>query len=69
MKYKNSSWILILIVFICVFNQEAHAYINPGTGSYLFQTVISSILGVFYLFKKLGKNILSAIKGKKYNNE
>ena len=51
---KNSKYILLIAITIIFFNnQEAFAYINPGSGSYILQTVIGGILGIFYFFKKM----------------
>ena len=44
---------IILILFLLVNNQESQAYINPGSGSYIFQTVIGGLLSIFYLCKKI----------------
>ena len=44
---------LILIVFLLINNLEAQAYINPGSGSYIFQTIIGGLLSIFYLCKKI----------------
>lgn len=45
--------VLLLILNIFLINQEAYAYINPGSGSYILQTVIGWFLSVGYFFKKL----------------
>ena len=49
---------IILIAFLLLNNQEAEAYINPGSGSYIFQTVIGGVLSIFYLCKKLVLKII-----------
>lgn len=57
----------IILTFLCLIlidNQEAQAYINPGSGSYIFQTVIGGILSIFYLFKKLFLSIIGIFKSK-----
>lgn len=59
-------YILPVCVAILLFdNQEAQAYINPGSGSYIFQTVVGGVLGIFYFFKKLILRLL----GKKENTD
>ncbi len=45
--------VLLLILYVFLINQEAYAYINPGSGSYIVQTVIGWFLSVGYFFKKL----------------
>ena len=52
--------ILSFILFI-IFSQKAQAYIDPGSGSIIFQVIIASILTIGYTFKSLflklwGKN-------------
>jgi hypothetical protein len=34
-------------------------YIDPGSGSYLLQALIASVLGVLFYFKHIGKKIKS----------
>ena len=31
--------------------QEAHAYLDPGTGSYIFQILISGLVGALFMLK------------------
>ena len=57
--------LLVLAVMLFFNNQEVQAYINPGSGSYIFQTVVGGVLGVFYFFKKLVLRLL----GKKENTD
>ena len=57
--------LLVLVVTLFFNNQEVQAYINPGSGSYIFQTVVGGVLGVFYFFKKLVLRLL----GKKENTD
>ncbi len=62
---------LILIVCFLINNQEAHAYINPSSGSYIFQTLIGGILSIFCLVKKLFNGFLNLFRKApgKNNNE
>ena len=62
---KIKYFFLICAVILFFDNQEAQAYINPGSGSYIFQTVIGGVLGIFYFFKKLVLKLL----GKKENTD
>lgn len=64
---KNLKYIFLILTIIILFNnQEAFAYINPGSGSYIFQTVIGGILGIFYFFKNL---FLKLFKKDEKNNK
>lgn len=40
-----------LIAIFILFTQETNAYIDPGTGSLVFQMVIGAILGFFFIIK------------------
>ena len=43
----------------------AHAYLDPGTGSYAVQVVIGLIFGIGYVARSFGSNIARFFKGKK----
>ena len=44
---------------------EAYAYIDPGTGSYVLQIVIASVLAAGFVIKATWRNIMGAI-GKRF---
>jgi len=46
-------------ILLCII-ENASAYLDPGTGSYIFQLLIASFLGVGFLMR----NWLGRIKGK-----
>ncbi len=63
---------LLLFIIFFVLPAKAHAYLDPGTGSYLIQIVIATLLGGLYLFKgqvlrliQFIKNLLSQLFNKK----
>lgn len=31
--------------------QDAHAYLDPGTGSYIFQVIVAALLGALFMLK------------------
>ena len=37
--------------------QKAYAYLDPGTGSYVFQVVIASLMGILFSIKMFWGNI------------
>lgn len=49
----------ITLALVLVFNQEAHAYLDPGTGSMIFQAAIAIFLGA----AATGKLWWSKVKG------
>jgi len=47
---KASALVLMALAWVLVIAGDAHAYLDPGTGSYVFQMVIAVILsGAFTL--------------------
>ena len=63
---KNKGSILLIILYIFVlellFPQPTHAYIDPGSGSYIFQLLIAGFLGLSVGVKMFWKQISSSIK-------
>ncbi len=41
--------VIIIAAGICV--SDAHAYLDPGTGSYVFQVIIAAVLGIIVTIK------------------
>lgn len=61
-KSKNLRKIAILLfLFNFIFIVNAYAYLDPGTGSYIFQIIIASLIGTIYLIKTFWKNIKSRL--------
>ena len=59
-----------IIIFLIVFAPyELHAYIDPGTGSYIFQIVIALILGMGYALKLYWRKIINLFSSKKTKNK
>lgn len=65
MKKFFSIVFLLLVCMLFLSNQEASAYINPGSGSYIFQTVIGGILSIIYFVKKIFVSLFGLFKSKK----
>ncbi len=49
-KNLMNSVILVGLVLL-ILTRDAHAYLDPGTGSYIFQLVIAGILGASLAIK------------------
>ncbi len=60
MKTKFFLYGLVLTLF--VFVQPAYAYLDPGTGSYLFQIFIASLLGSTFFLKSAFQKIKDRFK-------
>jgi len=56
LKSKN---IFIIIFFLSnfIFAQDSYAYLDPGTGSYIFQVFIAGILGGLFAVKMFWQKI------------
>lgn len=68
--------LVMLVIGLFVVPKGAHAYLDPGTGSYVIQVVIASAAAGTYFFKdKLGsgvsaiKKILSGSSSKKHGRK
>lgn len=54
--------VLVLIVLIQIMTvSTAYAYIDPGTGSYLFQMLIAGLLGSAFAIKMAWRNVKTYI--------
>ncbi|MDP4020432.1 MAG: hypothetical protein Q8P58_00080 [Candidatus Adlerbacteria bacterium] len=43
--------IIAVLIFVLAFPITANAYLDPGTGSYLFQILIAGLFGSFFAVK------------------
>jgi len=51
-----------VFLFFGTFPQKAYAYLDPGTGSYIFQLVIASIIGGLFAVKLFWTKIVLFFK-------
>jgi len=54
--------LFFLVIFLFVFPQQAKAYLDPGTGSYITQLAIGLLLAGSYLVKVYWLKIKSFFK-------
>ncbi len=52
---QKSVIVAFIIFFIFVSCPRAYAYLDPGSGSYLWQLLIAGALGVLFSLKRLFK--------------
>lgn len=45
--------ILGMLGFVLLCEQPAHAYIDPGSGSLLYQAILAAVLGVGFKFRRM----------------
>lgn len=56
--------IVVIGLFILVgFQKDAYAYLDPGSGSFIFQLLIAGLLGGIFLLKNFWKKSISALSG------
>lgn len=48
---------LYVLLFLLVFPSIAYAYLDPGTGSYVFQVVVAMIFGAGFAIKIFWKKL------------
>ena len=62
-KHLNRELAFLGLVLFCVlaFPASANAYIDPGTGSYIFQTIIAVIIGASFTLKLYWKKVRTFI--------
>lgn len=66
MKTKKEDKLLVFIFIVSamlMLGQEAQAYLDPGTGSYILQIVIASVAAVFVGIKVFWNHIKNFIFG------
>ena len=50
-----------LLLYLFVSPTPAHAYLDPGSGSYIFQMIIAGLLGIMLTAKTSWKKLLGRI--------
>ena len=50
-RFSKNMACFILFAMIVIQSQNAHAYIDPGTGSYLLQILIASVVSGLFVIK------------------
>lgn len=59
---------LILVgILFTMFTKPAHAYLDPGTGSFLLQVIIGGFLGGIFIIKGYWQRIVTFFTKKKPN--
>lgn len=55
MKYFR--YLILCLIFSLLFSQIAYAYLDPGTGSYILQLFIATLMGIGFAVKIFWRNI------------
>jgi hypothetical protein len=59
-------WIMplvVLVVLYVVFPPKAHAYLDPGTGSYILQLLIAALVAGLFAVKMYWRRIKAFVTG------
>jgi len=48
---KTELCIFVLLLSGCLFTADAHAYLDPGTGSYALQMVLAGVAAALFVVK------------------
>ena len=53
MKARTSTATVLVILGLCIllFPADAHAYLDPGTGSYILQLALATLVGVLFAIR------------------
>ena len=54
--------ILYLMILILLFPKKVYAYLDPGSGSYIFQMLIGVFIGFSFLSRSFIKRFITFIK-------
>ncbi|MDD9891804.1 MAG: hypothetical protein OXU66_04995 [Gammaproteobacteria bacterium] len=60
---------LVAILSIAVFSAEAHAYMNPGTGSMILQALVAGFAVISVTVKIYWYKLVAFFKGETYDPE
>lgn len=66
-KRPSHYWYLVslALVYQVVLAKDVHAYVDPGTGSYLFQMLLAVFLGATFTLKHYWRSLKARISGRK----
>lgn len=65
-RHRTLEPLLLLLVFTYfMFPKKAHAYIDPGTGSYMLQLAIGSFLAAFFVVRGYWRRLMATVRGKR----
>ena len=64
MKFASPSNIAFAVLLLCLYPSphSAHAYLDPGTGSYALQITVAALFTALYSVKLFWKNIVNKLK-------
>ncbi len=54
---KITKILIYIVLLVLLFPQPAQAYLDPGTGSYLFQMLMAGVLGTLFFIKSIIRKV------------
>ena len=57
MKNKTFPILFLIVTLNFALSQNAYAYLDPGTGSYIFQVLIATFIGALFTIKMYWQKI------------
>ncbi len=58
-QIRSLKLLVSLAILLCFWTEDAHAYLNPATGSMILQVVLAVLIGIGVAIKKLRLKIWS----------
>jgi len=55
---SRTIWFALFLLYFAMAAMPAHAYIDPGSGSFIFQVVVGGLLGAAFAVKTFWRRIL-----------
>jgi len=55
-------YIFIMSLILFIFAKNSYAYLDPGTGSYILQIIVASLLGALFAVKVFWRKIVNFFK-------
>ena len=63
-RHSISGLVLLALGLLCLTPLNAWAYIDPGTGSYLFQLGLAAVLAGLYTVRRQWYALVSVLRGR-----
>lgn len=60
---RAETTLAVLLVSMALSSEPAHAYIDPGTGSYVLQVLVAGFLGALFALKMFWHRIATFVRG------
>lgn len=59
---KDVRNLVVILIALLVLPDEASAYLDPGTGSYIFQLIVAAVFGGLFALKTFWGNIKTFVR-------